>query len=134
MKRLLISLLLMGCATTAPDVTTDPRPEPTIQSGSSVLTVLSWVKDNAQRFDFGETSGPEFESSRHWDGGRIDDDGNPVTTHGFTEGWYVDTENHGRLWVIMNYTYDTDRRWHVRRVTTDDARRDICGEDTGEEC
>ena len=124
MKRLLISLLLMGCATTAPAVS-----EPTIQSGSSVLTTLRWVKDNAQRFDFGETGGVEFESSIHWDTRR---------THGFNEGWYVDTENHGRLWVLLSYTYNTDRRWHVGSVMTtydETPSRDyICGGSAGEEC
>ena len=77
MKRILIALLLTGCAGSAPGVTTDPRPERTIQPGSSALTTLSWVRDNAQRFDFGETGRPEFESSRHWE---------RASTHGLKRG------------------------------------------------
>ena len=137
MRRILIVLLLTGCAGSAPGATSDTRPESTIQSGSSVLTTLRWVRDNAQRFDFGETGGLEFESSIHWDGGGLID-GERVSTHGFTEGWYFDTENHGRLWVLVNYTYDTDRRWHVGSVLTtynETPPRDyICGGGPGQEC
>ncbi len=62
-----LALLLTGCAGSAPGITTDPRPELTIQPGSSESTTLRWVRDNAQRFDFGETGRPEFEASFHWD-------------------------------------------------------------------
>lgn len=135
MKRILIALLLTGCAGSAPEVATDPRPEPAIQSGSSVLTALRWVSDNTERFDFGDTGGLEFESSRHWEGGRIDDDGEPVDTHGLSDGWFVDTENHGRLWLALNYTFETDRQWHLRTVLAiDGARRYICGGDGVEGC
>ncbi len=137
MKRLLIAVLLTGCAGSAPGVTTDPRPERTIQPGSSVLTTLSWVRDNAQRFDFGETGMPEFEASRHWDGVRYDD-GGAVDTHGIVDGWYVDTENYGRIFILVGYTYSTDRRWHVGSVMTtydETPPRDyICGGGAGEEC
>ncbi len=55
-----------------------------------------------------------------------------------TQGWYFDTENHGRLFVLVNYTYFTDQRWHVGSVMTtydETPPRDyICGGSAEEEC
>ena len=130
MKHIVIALLLTGCAGSAPSVTTDPRPEPNIQPGSSVLTALRWVRDNAQRFDFGETGSAEFGFSRHWDASR--------SRYGQAESWYFDTENHGRILVLLDYTFNTDRRWHVGSVVTtydEPPPRDyICGRDAAEQC